>query len=358
MPEDVATPSAPSPAAEAPQAPKQETVSVPTNAEDYAKWRATGELPESGRKPSKSEDSATSKKPSVDSKESETAPVSETGTSAGKRSAEKRIDQLTAEKEAFRRELEELKARAGKQDAKQPESSSVPQTQPAEAGRPKKPKQEEFKTWDEYETAQDKYVNDLVKWESKREIDEYIQRTKQEAATQAMQVRLDKAKERYGEEAETTIIGTAKTVFDDSKVAPAIKAAMGRSDVMVDALYVMGSDQKELDSFVDLSVKDPLEALRKWFTVEALVREELARPAKNQPPPSNGAPQRDEEGKFVSAKSPPARIPRQAPAPPTELGGSSSPPGDERDRAAASGDVRGFMQEGNRRDLARWKGQI
>jgi hypothetical protein len=114
---------------------------------------------------------------------------------------------------------------------------------------------------------------------------------------------------------------------------------------------VMGSDPDELASFVDLSIKDPLEALRKWYTVEALVKAELEK-STGKPETNGNTPPRDEDGKFL-----PAKVIKKAPAPPTELGGNSSPPGDERERAAATGNVRAFFADGNRRDIARWKGQ-
>jgi hypothetical protein len=322
-------------------------MAVPTDPEAYAEWRQSGKLPENGRKPPKREDSATSK-PSVDDDESSesAAPVSETGVSkTGKKSAEKRIDQLTREREDLRRELEALKA-TGKQDAKKPEPSSVPQAETPKPGeKPKRPKQEDFKTWDEYQTADDQYVEDLAGWKAAQKLEEHTAKLRNQAAEEAMQARLNEAKARYGEEAEPKVLDTAKTVFEDQRVPPAIKAAIGRSKFMVDALYVMGSDEKELASFVDLARTDPLEALRKWFTVEGLVQQELG---KSKPEPEE-TPPRASDGRFQPVK-------KSAPAPPTELNGNSSPPGDERDRAANTGNVRAFFEAGNRKDIQRWKG--
>jgi len=173
------------------------------------------------------------------------------------------------------------------------------------------------------------------------------QKQRQQTATQEMQKRLDAASERYGAEAEKTITKTAETVFEDKAVAPALKAAIGRSDVLVDALYVMGSDAEEMADFLKLAKADPIEALRKWFTIEALVKEEL----KSGKP--NGAPARGPDGKFQPDR--PAR--KEAPSPPRELGGNTAPPGDERERAARTGDFRTFKADADRRDMQRFKGQ-
>ena len=88
---------------------------------------------------------------------------------------------------------------------------------------------EDFKDWAQYETAKDKYDEDLADYKAEqKKIQEYEQRQRQSAATQAMQARLDEAEialRRRG--AEPKIMDTAKTVFDDQKIAPAIKTAIG-----------------------------------------------------------------------------------------------------------------------------------
>lgn len=351
MPEaDVQTPAAES--SPAPQTPAQVTpVSVPTDPEAYAKWRQTGELPEP--KPSK-EDSAPSK--SV-----KTAPDSDTGKRQDK-SADKPADRnADTRKEELNREIRDLIAKRdelkqevsgkGKQDVKAEPSPAPPEDSNK---RPVKPKQDDFDTWEKYEAAQDKYLEDLADWKAEQKFQEHEQKRRQEATTQEMQNRLDEAKTRYGAEAEPKIVSTAKAVFDDQGIAPAIKAAVGRSDVIVDALYVMGSDEKELSEFVKLSKSDPLEALRKWFTVEALVKQELGKATNG-----NGAsPPRGLDGKFQSEKSekPPVKA-REAPPPPTEVNPNGSPTGDELGRAADSGNFRAFKEIADRKDMARFRGQ-
>lgn len=357
---DIQTP----PAESSPGAPavtESTAVSVPTDPEAYAEWRQTGKLPEQDGKPSKREASAPSKP--VDEESEKGAPVSETGTSGSK--AESRIKKVVFERDEFKSKWEASEAKlaaleTGNKDASGKSSPAPAKDAKAESStapepkRPERPKQENFDTWEKYEAAQDKYLEDLADFKAAQKLEEHDQRQRHQAATQEMQKRLDEAKERYGEAAETKITDTAKTIFADDKVAPALKAAIGRSNVIVDALYVVASDAEEFAEFLTLAKQDPLEALRKWFTIEALVKEELkSNPGKAA---ANGAPARGADGKFLPEKAEkPAK--REAPSPPRELGGNSAPPGDERERAAKNGDFRAFKAEADRRDTQRFRGQ-
>jgi hypothetical protein len=336
--------------------------SIPTDPHDYAEWRQTGKLPAKG-KPTKQEASAPSK--SADDESGKTAPVSETGNHKQERpNAETRVKELLAdratdraEKAALRAELEELKA--GKKGATAEASAAPAKHEKAESSpasdalqqRPAKPKQDDYDSWSAYDSAMDKYYEDLADFKAGERIEKQEQKARQDALTKEMDTRLSEAKTRYGEEAEPKIIESAKTIFDDQKVAPAIKAALGRSQVLVDALYVMGSDQAAFSEFVDLARQDPLEALRKWFTVEGLVKEELAK-GKAQAEPG-ATPPRGSDGKFL-----PDRPKRSAPPPPVELNGNTASTGDSTDRAANSGDFRSFKTERDRKDLLRHRGQV
>ena len=333
-----------------------EAVSIPKDPKAYAEWRQTGKLPGDPKdKPSK-EDPAPSKS-SADEESGKGAPASEAGhkgqvrTNAETRKEElnREIRELLSKRDQLRKEVDTGKPPepAGKTDVKA-EPSPAP-AQP-ESKRPVKPKQDDFDNWEQYDAAKDKYDEDLADWKAAQRIEEYEQKQRQEAQTREMQNRLNEAKERYGAEAEPKIVETAKTVFNDQEVPPAIKTALGRSEVLVDALYVMGSDRAELDQFLDLAKKDPLEALRKWFTVEALVKEELATSGKT-------APARGADGKFLPEKATEKPARQRPPAPPTELNGSGSPPGDIRISAAEKGDFRSFKQDADRRDIARLRGQ-
>lgn len=358
---DVETPAAaPSPAAETatpePKAPASDHV-VPTDPEAYARWRQTGKLPgQPDDKPSKGEGSAPSGSGDEESSE-KGAPVSETG-HKGRDNAETRIKRLLSERDEYKAKLDALEA--GKKDASGTSSPAPAKDGKAESSpaagaleRPVRPKEEDFEDWAAYRKAEDKYLEDLADYKAAQRLEAHTQRQRQEALSREMQSRLDAATERYGAEAESKITSAAKTVFEDRGIPQDLKTAMGRSEVIVDALYVIGSDAEELKDFLHLAKSDPLEALRKWFTVEGLVREELKNGAGSRP---NGATARGPDGKFVAEK-PEKPAKREAPSPPRELGGTTSPPGDERDRAAKNGDFLAFKADADRRDAQRFRGQ-
>jgi hypothetical protein len=336
MSEDVTPAAEPSPAATPETPPPAEAVEVPKDPEAYAEWRQTGKLPSP-------EESAPSKK-TRPSPEDSAPSKRQKNADSRKEELNSEIRELLAKRDQLRGEVNGGKTEGVNQ------AESPPAPKPAEPRqRPKKPKYDDFDTWEAKEAADDKYVEELADYMAEKKIEQYIQQQQQAAATRTMQERLDAASARYGEEAEPKILHTATTVFEDKGVAVAVKVAMNRSPVLVDALYVLGSDSGKLADFVSLAKKDPIEAMREWFVVEGLVKQELAKAEKAEV--KDSTPAQGPDGKFLPSAKP------KTPAPPVELGGKSSPPGDERDRAAAAGNVRAFFQEGNRRDFARWKGQ-
>ena len=351
---DVETPAAESSPAAQPEAPQPaderqppEVLTIPTDPEEYAEWRQTGKLPASKTKAVK-EESAPSKQP-PSSEDSAPSKPRQKNADTRKEELNREIKDLLAQRDQVRKEVEESRKQP---DVKKADSSPA-EKPPEPRQRPVKPKHEDFKTWEEMEAANDKYVEELSDYVAEQKIEEYIQKQQRAAATREMQARLDAAKDRYGDEAEPKIIDTATAVFEDQGVAPALKVAMNRSPVLVDALYVLGSDAGKLADFKKLAKTDPIEAMREWFVVEGLVKQELSKQQEKQPAAeARSTPPQGPDGKFLpSAKT------RTTPAPPVELGGNSSPPGDERDRAAAAGNVRAFFEAGNRKDFARWKGQ-
>lgn len=356
---DTETAPAPATPAAAPEAPAPvEQFSIPTEPKAYAAWKQ-GKPDDKSSQPPNKEDSASSKPPNKE--DSASSKPADDKQQVNKSNSDTRVQDLLAERAAQRTELESLRAKlktleTGKSDAKPAESSTAPvkharaESSTAPDKEPVEPNDDDFDSWQDLAAARKKYTKDFAQWSVRQALAEEREQQRQESNRQHMTSRLDEAKSRYGETAEKTILDTAQSITGDESVPAAIKAAVGRSDVLVDALYVIGSDTKSFQEFMQLCQTDPLEGIRQWYEVERLVREELGKTQKT----SAGMPARGPDGKFLAEKPAPAR-PRTAPPPPHEVNGNSAPPADERERAAKSGDFRAFKQAGDAKDALRWK---
>lgn len=333
------------------------TIEVPSDATAYTEWRQTGKLPNAAESApaKKSSDSAPSGEEEGD-RERESAPESETGkVSEHKPSkAERRLNELLedlrkaglspAELKTFKREA----AKAAAEPEAKPKSE--PTAKPADDGAPKKPKEADFKTWEEYEAARDEYFEALADYKAQKAVESDRAKTRQEAAEREMTERLNQAKARYKDDnADQTIVAAAKEIFtQDSPVPAVIREVLNESEHLVDVLYTLGKDQESLSEFLDLCKTAPGKAMRKAVLIEKLVMEELG----GEKVPAERTPERGSDGKFVSSKKE-----TKAPPPPKEVSGRSGPPSDERERAIESGDFASYRAAANRRDLARLQGR-
>jgi hypothetical protein len=346
-----------SPAVES--SPAAPAVEVPTDSAAYAEWRMTGKLPENGKP--KREAPATSNGSSAateqDAEKSQLA--SEAGNSQQEKrsrsNAETRLNEILADLKKAGLSPAELKSfkREATKEIEQPKAVPETTAKPAGLDAPKKPKADDFKTWEEYEAARDEYFENLADYKAGKKLEDWNAQHAQQAQAKELAGKFADAKKRYGDEAEGTITETAKTLWNDQKIFPAIKDLMGGSDVLIDVLYVMGSKPEDLDSFAQLARSNPAAAVRKFVLLEHLVAEEL-RKSNGSSSETDGT-QRDESGKFT--KSPPAKPPTSAPPPPREASGRSSVPPDEVERAGKEGDFTRFREAANRRDIDRRKGR-
>lgn len=349
-----------SPAAEAPQT---QTFEVPRDPAAYNQWRKTGEIPES--KPKR-------EAPAPSKKESSAAPEKEAGTSAASEAetqqerkprsdAASRLDEILAdlrragftpaELKTYKREVQQ------QQQAKPEQTAKLPEAQQPDPGAPKKPKADDFKTWEEYEAAKDKYTEEIAEYKSQKAIENYRISQQQEAAAARAKERFADAEKRYGPEAGSVIHESAKAISSDNRIPDAVKAMVDVSPAGFDLIYALGSKPSEFEEFLDLARRDPAAAIRKTVLIESLVLQELAK-GKGE---DAEQPKRDETGRF----SPPAKKVTEAPPPPREASGRSAPPGDEADsilRATGSNGITGqdfkrLQAIENRKDMARRKGQ-
>lgn len=338
---------------------------VPSDAKAYDAWRQTGKLPET-----KSSDT----KPVEKTDEGEgtgerQAPAeSDTEKKQGKPGkAESRLNELLAQMREAGLSPSELKdfkkqyqrVQAQEQPSEKP-AEKTPATERADKAPqglepPKKPQEKDFKTWEEYEAARDKYVEDLAEFKANAAVEKDRAERRREAAEREMAERLNAAKTKYKDDnADKTIVETAKELFNDKTPVPAvIREVLNESEHLVDVLYVLGSDGEALGEFLDLCKTAPGKAMRKAILIEKLVMDELGTGGgEKKPAAAKETPERNSDGKFVAPKKE-----TKAPPPPRETSGRSGPVADERERAIESGDFASYRDAANRRDLARFQGR-
>ena len=353
MPEEV------SDVKQAPEPSTGQTLTPPADPEAYTEWRLTGKMPVEKKQPKK-EDSAPSEPAEGESGEEleepeEKRPAPEPGKKKQehrKGSAEGRLNELLAdlrragltpsELKTFRREV------AQAPPAPQPAQTSV---NPPVPQKLTEPKLENFRTWEEFRAAERAYNAQQV---DERIREAYVQMQAQQAQDQVNRQaaeRLNEARQRYGEEAESSIVSAARGLFGDQSIHPAIKGIVNESPVIADLLYVMGSSQSDFDEFIQTARTNPGEALRRAVMLEQLVKDELRKSSSNGKSANSTEGERDESGRFLPAK-------REAPPPPArEVSGRASPPTNEADAAFNRGDIRAYMNAKNREQFAQKKGR-
>ncbi len=320
---------------------------------EYAAWRTTGKITPKPAAPAAAKESseATSKGEAESAAESDTATHQEPG-----KGAEKRIKQLLAEKKELERKLAEGKPPEGKTETKPVESSTAKtQEQPKPENKleaPKKPKLDDFKTYDEYEAAKDEYFDKLADYKSQKALQDYRQQQATEAANKEFQSKFSDVVKRYPD-AKEVIMPAADAIFKDQGIPLTLRTVIDGSKVFLDLLYVLGSDKAELDSFISLAKSDPQEAIRKVVLTESLVKEQLKG--------TETAAERGADGKFKSAAesvgTAPEKKETKAPPPPHEVGARGTTPPDAADSAVKANNFRAFREAQNRKDAAKRQGR-
>ena len=218
---------------------------------------------------------------------------------------------------------------------------------------PTKPKQEDFKTYEEFEAAKDKYFEDMADYKAAKKFQEFQFEQARTAAVQRVQQKLNEAKARYSSDptAVETIQATARTLVSDQQIPLAVKAILDQSDVWPDIVYTL-SKPEELAAFIKLAKENPGAAIRKAVLIEHLITQELSKGSKS---PQDGdesrvVPIRDESGKFQKT---PEKEESDAPRPPREVSGRGATPPDEVTSALKNNDFRRFRDSQNAKDISR-----
>lgn len=352
MPEEPAVITAEPAPAETPASAALSDAKIPSDPEQYANWRLTGELP----KPEKKAESAPAKKPSspkpVDagkekpSQEPEPAAEPEPAIQPQERKtskAETRLNEILDDLRKAGLTPSELKTFKRLQSSPEDKITEPPPKAAAEAKPEKpaeltKPKLDDFKTLEEYEAAKDKYYEDLLD----RKLQEQRAKDAQEASAREGQRKLEQAAQKYGEDGARRIGESAVAIFHDQQIDPGVKRQLDRSPNLTDVLFVMSENRADFEAFLNEARTAPWDAIERVVVLKRLVNEELQRQQKAAP--------RTENGQFAPAT--PAKRETKAPPPPIETGGRSSPPPDAATAAWQTGDVRGYIREMNRKELA------
>src|SRR5215831_5234212 len=335
------------------------TLTPPADAEGYSKWRLTGEIP---KKPPQQESSAHPAKGETSDDKSDDKPLDEpeeniaSGAGPGKSKQEYRnadhrrlievLDTIKAAGFSGPSELKTFRREAQAPPVQPPaQQTSVNPSPPP----PKltEPKLEDFKTWEEFRTAERAYNDQRIE---ARVLDLVMQQQNQQQAA----AKFNEARQRYGDEGAKTVQATAGVFFNDQAIHPAIKGLLNESPVLADLLYIMGSDQGELNQFIQVARTNPGEALRRAVVLEQYVKDELSKSSNGaaSKEPTGPAPHelldRDERGRFLA---------KEAPPPAREVSGRASPPPNEADAAFHSGNVRAYINAKNREQLAARRGR-
>lgn len=326
------------------------------SAEQKQEWTDTGKVT-----PPSSQDSAPAKKSAVaDPAPQKPAVASDSATEKDSQKphlkteedSENRFRKLASENKTLKERLEALERRSPEQrDTKQV-------SQPA----PEEYKRLDIEEWKKtnpngsYEDFVDAAAEHKAKWLLNQELPKALgaerQRIAQEAAAKELKVKVEEGKARY-EDFEEKLWPTLRTITEDPQIPSAVKAMLNDSDVLVDLVYVLGSESGELATFLQLAKSNPGQAIRKLVATESLVREQLKANVK----PATETP-RGDDGKFTKPKEEkeekeaPEPKPRVTPKTPPEVGGRGAAPDDAAKVAARSGNFSAFEAEQNRRARA------
>ncbi|MGH9664628.1 MAG: hypothetical protein ACRD9L_09420, partial [Bryobacteraceae bacterium] len=160
-------------------------------------------------------------------------------------------------------ELKTFKREAQKQETEQPKPTEKTAQPAVDPKAPVRPKLDDFKTWDEYEAARDTYFEDLADYKANQAVESDRAKQRAEALNREIKAKLHDAKVRYGGEADTAIAATAKAVFGDQNVSPAVKALLNDSPVLVALMYALGSKPEDFQTFLEEARTNPAAAIRR-----------------------------------------------------------------------------------------------
>lgn len=363
--------------------PTFDTVEMPDMTEaEHASWLKSGKLPErfmpkeqkdkkgkpdseaiaAAKAKEKAEADAKAKKEGKASKsaaQAETETASETDDTNDQDSgnkddkkpkgAEKRKLQLSEEIADLlkqRKEAESALAEVRRQKA-ETENGPAPAAKPAKEEtkaadgkleRPKKPLQRDFDTWDDYETARDKYFEDVLAIErqeltkaQERLVREAIEADRKDREKVQTQAQIQEANKKIEDSWKKRLVETQRRHPDDFDAVFSVKVNATADQYLLkipegaEVLYYLGTHKEEAEEIFGL---DAYETMERLVPLRSQIIEDL----------------KPKEKKPV--------IPRST-KPPHDVGGKNAAPSDELDGALDRDDFATYQREGNRREVAK-----
>lgn len=156
------------------------------------------------------------------------------------------------------------KAEARKDYFKQPETPPAGQPQPAEAGEPKRPAQEDFDDYNDYVDALTDYKTDVKIQQWRRDEEQKAQSATAQAKEAKLQEGINKGYEKY-EDFEDIAMDPAVPI------TPMITEILAESDMPADIAYYLGKNRPEA---VKISRMTPIAAAREIARIEAKLSDE------------------------------------------------------------------------------------
>lgn len=302
--------------------------------EQLQHWRLTGEKPKKESKPKQSA-SAPDKQTEKPPAEADPAKGNQ-GTGKGSKLRERtaaldsevqELEAKLARRDELKRNLEEPKA--GDKAAAPPDKGN----QPAELKPPQKPKSDDFRTWEEYEAARDKYSEELTEYKIKSAIEKDRQERKFESESRTVAERWNKGVEAVGKDIGTErwnkAIDAVKPLFDGTNRALDLPAKfVTDSDTGPQVAFYLG---EHLDELREIAKMDPVKQIRALTLIEA----SLSKPAKSE-----------------KTERPGPKKETEATPPPKDIAGRGIPAKDPVEEALKSGDSGAYIAAANARDIA------
>jgi hypothetical protein len=248
------------------------------------------------------------------------------------------VHELLAERRLQEKRIQELESRLNspKEPPKQesaPAQAEVADPEPKiddvdDKGQPK------YDSWEKFNAAQRKWDRDQVRKET---IAEFENRMRVQEATKSINQKMEEGRARY-KDLDSKVIPANQTIFQDAAINPAVKQVVNDSPYLVDLLYVLGSDPKAMEDFIQTARTNPLGAIRKAVLLESEIARELSK------------------GKAEPEKKAPVKQISDAPPPPHQVEGTTTA-GDEAEEAFKRDDFLAFRKAENRRELLSRKGK-